>query len=514
LDEMIALRCKFCGAPLEEKDVRSDTPYVTCPSCGTTQQRMDAKAYLDQLMGQVKSWISSAIPSGFNISGAENIDPIARHSIFTRDVKGKIELELMEYKFSNISLLGNCLLAVPFSTCSNFRPVHTSAKAFEFNAKVKSVAALAVDQESQDLIDEAATLSQSYAMMINNIALLSEDKEGRYTLMANNFTESAKALKGKKGNDLIVTRFEALADICNGMEKLLSGNTADSSALITKGKTSLIGIKDKIFTDPQYGIMYQSVGQEISICDIVMNIIQIVNTTSSNDPLAMLNVIKKVFDIKMEYPQKWGYLLGNRDRYNEIFENIAAALNAKNGGLIPITTGSGDVLMPFWEVDLRYSFVTGSLWAKKGVEVKEDLLICADFVTDPGCLSNPASAFTDIFKIRPAKSILAGIKGNERSISSGEGIGRIQDSVANNGAGTRRIVLPLSTKAEAEKLCVEYLAQRTESDSKFKLSKPDVQKVIYIPCTIENDRIRLPDTFGKLVPDRITRTEADKLLIM
>jgi len=514
LDEIIALRCKFCGAPLEEKDVKSDTPYVTCPSCGTTQQRMDAKAYLDQLMGQVKSWISSAIPSGFNISGAENVDPIARHSIFTKDIKGKIELELMEYKFSNISLLGNCLLTIPFSTSSGFHPVHTSTKAFEFNAKVKSVAALAVDQESQDLIDEAATLSQSYAMMINNIALLSEDKEGRYTLMANNFTESAKALKGKKGNDLITIRFEALADICNGMEKLLSGNIVDSSALITKGRTALVEVKDKVFTDPQYGIMYQSIGQEISVCDIVLNIIQIVSTTSSSDPLTMLNVIKKVFDIKMEYPQKWGFLLGNKDRYNEIFANIATALNAKNSGSIPVTSGSGNILVPFWEVDLRYSFVTGSLWAKKGVEVKEDLLICADFVTDPSCLNNPASAFTDIFKIRPEKSILAGIKGSEKSISGGEGIGKIQDSVANNSAGARKIVLPLSTKMEAEKLCVDYLAQRTESDSKFKLSKPEVRKIIYIPCTIEGNKLQLPDTFGSLVPDRINRTETDKLLIM
>ena len=90
MDEMVALRCKYCGAPLDEDQIKSDSPYITCQSCGTTQQRMDAEAYLNQLMGQVKSWISSAIPMGFNIAGAENIDPVARHSIFTKDVRPKI----------------------------------------------------------------------------------------------------------------------------------------------------------------------------------------------------------------------------------------------------------------------------------------------------------------------------------------------------------------------------------------------------------------------------------------
>ena len=130
MDDMVALRCKYCGAPLDEDQVKSDSPYVTCQSCGTTQQRVDAKAYLEQMMGEVKSWLSSAIPMGFNIAGAENIDPVARHSIFTKDVKSKIELEMGEFRFSNISLLGNCLLVLPFSTTNVYRPVNTASKAF------------------------------------------------------------------------------------------------------------------------------------------------------------------------------------------------------------------------------------------------------------------------------------------------------------------------------------------------------------------------------------------------
>lgn len=513
MDEMISLRCKFCGAPLDEEQVKSDSQYVTCSSCGTTQQRMDAKQYLDQLMGQVKSWLSTAVPMGFNVAGAENIDPVARHSIFSKDVKPKIELELTEYKFSNMSLLGNCLIAVPFSTSTVYHPVHTSAKAFEFNAKVKSVSALAVDQEGQDLISDAASLSQSYAMMINNIALLSDNKEGRYTLMANNFRESANALKDSKGKELIVERFNALAKICEGMELLVSGKVVDARGYITEGKTALASVKDRTFSNPEYGIMFQGIEQEISVCDIVLNIIDIVSS-SPGDPLAMLSIVKDVFDRKPQYTQKWGYLLGNNDRYNEVFKNIVDALAAKNAGTVPIAAGGGNILVPFWEVDLRYSFETGALWKKKSVEVKEDLLICADFVTDIGCLNDPASAFTDIFKVRPPKSILAGISGSETSISGGEGIGKIQDSVSDAGVGGREIMMPMSTKREAEKLCVEYLAQRTASDNKLKLSKPEVKRLVYVPCNRNGNNIATPESFGALVPARIGRTDLGQSIIM
>ena len=53
MDDMVELRCKYCGAPLDRKDIESDSPYITCPSCGTTQQRLDARKYMEQMMGQI-----------------------------------------------------------------------------------------------------------------------------------------------------------------------------------------------------------------------------------------------------------------------------------------------------------------------------------------------------------------------------------------------------------------------------------------------------------------------------
>jgi len=511
MDEMVALRCKYCGAPLDEDQIKSDSPYVTCQSCGTTQQRMDAEAYLNQLMGQVKSWISSAVPMGFNISGMENVDPVARHSIFTKDVKPKIEMEMTEFKFSNISLLGNCLLVLPFTTTNIYKPVHTANQAFEFNAKVKSVSALAVDPENQELIEDAASMSQSYAMMINNIELLTNDKEGRYILMANNFTESANALKKAKGKELVVERFESLAVVCNGINDLLNGKIMDAETKIKEGKGRLDAIKDKTFADPEFGIMTQGISQEISLSEVLLSAIEATKTSSSDDPLSVLSSFIQVMTVKLASHPKWGYLLNEKSRMNEVLKNMSEAMSARFGkSPVPVAAGAGKILVPFWDISLLYSFETGALWKKKSVEVSDTLMLVADFVTDDRCLNNPADAMTDIFSDRPKAGMFAGMKGEETSISNGSGLKRVSDSVSDQTAVGREIMMPLSTMKEAEKLCGEYLAKVASTNRKFKLSKPEVKRLIYIPCTISGGKLE-SEVLSNMTPDRLGRIDTSKL---
>lgn len=64
---------------------------VTCDSCGTTQQKIDAKAYLDQLMGQVRSWINQAIPGGSSAFASSSVDAVARHNIFVTNIQPRID---------------------------------------------------------------------------------------------------------------------------------------------------------------------------------------------------------------------------------------------------------------------------------------------------------------------------------------------------------------------------------------------------------------------------------------
>ena len=514
MDDMVMLRCKYCGAPLDRKALESDSPYITCSSCGTSQQRVDAKAYLDQMMGQIQSWISRTIPGGFSMSQTENVDAVARFNIFNSSVRPRIETEYSEYRFANNSLLANPLITLPFMTDSSAVPAHTSERAFEFNARAKSIEALAVDEASKSIVTSAVELASGYAMLINNTKLLREDKPGRFTLMANNFTEAEAAFRKIKGYGAAADRFHALAGICTGSEKLLNGDGMGSISYFEKGAAQLEKVKTAITTDLTLGIMYQAVDMEITQAKILSDIAGFLIRGVNADPLKILNAIKKIMTFNYPKTGKWGFLLGNKDRFSEVFANLSAVLSAKSGGMLSIVPGAGEYLIPFWDIDLKYSFQTGAAWAKKGVEVKEDLLVPADFVIDAQCLNNPRDAVTDIFSIRPETSILSGIKGTETSISGGEGIGRLSAAAAKNSPGGRKIVVPLSTDREAKKLVSEYLAVCTSQDTKLKLSNPYVKSLIYIPCDIRGGRVEVPDGFGKLVPGRLRRMDISQMIII
>ena len=508
---MVSLRCKFCGAPLDESQIREDSPYVTCEYCGTTQQRMDARKYMEDMVNQVKDWVTKSMPMGYSSGGVDNVDPVARHSIFVKDIQPKLSAEMDQIRFSNLAVLGTCLLAMPFKSSVHPNADHTSKQAFEFNAKVRSVSSLAVTDEDKAIIDEAAFVSESYALVINNINLLGECKDGRWDIMAKNFRECADSISRIKGYEIPAERYRALSEIAEGFAVMLNGDMSTAYGKVKAGKERLGPIADRAMSDPRFMIMFSAIDQEVSIANMVLDLMDS-SMSVPDDPLLMMEVIRKVLEQPACSNLKWNYLLNGADRYGAVFSSIGAAISAKNNGTIPIASGPGDVLMPFWEVDLRYTFTTGKLWKKRSVEVKEDLLICADFVTDPECLDDPSSAITDIFTDRPGASFGESFLGKETSISAGQGIGRIQDSVSDGNANGRKVIVPLSTMTEAEKLCTEYLRQRSDSIKQLKLGDPEVRRIIYIPCRVDGDRIVMPDDFGSLVPRHIERKKASSLL--
>lgn len=236
---MIALRCKYCGAPLSAESVKGNDPYVTCDSCGTTQQRVDAQAYIDQLMGQVRSWINQAIPGGSAVATSSSVDAVARHNIYVTNVQPRIDSEFGDYKFGLISMLSHTMMVLPFSVDASLHPQHTSTKAFEFGAKLKEVSPLAVTDDTAESLQEAAGATDAYAVLINNSKLLAEDKEGRYVLMANNFTTAAGDFSKMKGYEPAALRFEGLALLCHGCDSLLNGDAASAYGKFTAGKQKL-----------------------------------------------------------------------------------------------------------------------------------------------------------------------------------------------------------------------------------------------------------------------------------
>jgi len=517
MDDTVSLRCKHCGAPFDVSLLTSDNSYITCGSCGTSQTRVDAKEYLEQMMGQVKSWISKAIPVGVNISGSDNVDAVARHNIFSNSVRPAIDTEMTEYRFGLLSLLSNQLMMMPGRNTS-YRSPHPSAKAFEFNARVRSVAPLAVDADSREIMGAADKMSLAYALMINNMKLLAENKPERYTMMAGNFAEAADSLKGLKKYDIVRQRIEALSQVSKGVAFLEEGNVIESRAALQNGLTMIEAVRQATMTSMDFGSTYMSVDQEVAVTKVLLGVAETALHDPSLDPLSVLDIFRRVMEVAtIQYrssPADWGGMFKSLTRYNEIFTYISQVFASRSGkGGVPITNGAGSALIPFWSVDLKYSFTTGALFAKKSVEVHETLLIPATFVTDPNALSNPRTAVTDIFASTAKGGFFDSLKGTERSISESGEIGSMVRSVAENSVGVRKVVAPVSTKSEAEAFILRYLKQCTADDNKLKQLKPTVDKLIYVPCEIADSGITIP-SLGRIAPKSVGRIDLIKTLLI
>ncbi|MCL1905036.1 MAG: hypothetical protein FWG19_02805, partial [Methanomassiliicoccaceae archaeon] len=146
------------------------------------------------------------------------------------------------------------------------------------------------------------------------------------------------------------------------------------------------------------------------------------------------------------------------------------------------------------------------------VEVHETLLVSAMFVTDANAMNNPRAAVTDIYQSRPG-GWFDSIKGSETSMSESGELGNIVRTAGQNSVGTRKAAIPVSTKNEAEAFILRYLKQCTSDDSKLKLIKPTVDKLIYVPCEITDSGISLP-SLGKMSPKSAGRLDLIKTLLI
>ncbi len=514
MDNLVELRCKYCGAPLDRKDIESDSPYVTCHSCGTTQQRVDAKAYMDQMMGQIQSWISRAIPGGFSLAQQENVDPVARHNIFMSNVKPSLDVEMNEFRFAMNSVIANPLIVLPFSKGEPAKARHTSAQAFEFNAKLKSVEPLAVDAENKSRIVDAENLASAYALIVNNSKLVSDTTPGRFALMANNFKESAEAMRKCDGYEPLVGRLEGLSEVCTASDRVLNGDVLGCMSGAASGAAKLEAAKQDIMRNPRLAMMIRAVDLEISQTRTLEDVCRMVSSGTAKDPLKTLEMLNRLTSVKYPDDPNWNRLLNMGGREAELFGSVSGIVSARADGTLPICPGGGDTLFPFWHVDLRYSFTTGALFSKRSVEVTEDVLIPATFTISAEVLRNPRMGLTDIFAAAPESSLMERIRGDEDSISGGEGIGRLVDAAADNRPGSRGIVVPLSTKAEATRLVELYLQQCSSSHSKLKLSKPTVRRLVYIPCNVSDSSVQLPKSFGSLAPAVLRGQGSQNLIII
>lgn len=484
MDDYIVPRCKSCGDALVSDD--PNATMIVCRSCGNINQRSDAMAALEQAKCELMSWIRTAIPAGVDVNATANIDPIARHNIFVNSVKPKIDAEFRDYKFGFTNILSNPLMAMPFKVVNNITVKHPAKDLFGFDAKVKSIESLAVDDESKALVSTSGAISYAYAMMINNINLLAKPDSDRYGFMENNFTLSANALADIAEYAVVVQRFKGLALISRGVLNLVNKKVADALSSLNEGKSYLQSAMVAAGSSIEFGSMSIAIKKEISYADSIVKIAEAMASAPDFDSNQLLKVVGGIIDgmnsQEARLGSDWSVLMKRSERFADIFTELGHIIDSKTGrASLRTLSVNGGVLLPFWHVDVTYSFTTGSLFKKKSVRVTEDLLISASFLT-----SNPsdaASTITDIFAGMPQAKLMDRVSGKESSLSASSGVSKLLSKIGDGYTNNIGVIVPISTRQEAEKQANDYLNQIKASHPQLSMGAASVKGLIYLPYT-------------------------------
>ncbi|MCJ7570593.1 MAG: hypothetical protein MUO82_01775, partial [Candidatus Thermoplasmatota archaeon] len=315
-----------------------------------------------------------------------------------------------------MNLFSNILIVPPFKTNTSLRPLNRVNDVFAFNAKIKSISALAIDEESKNLIKESIGLSTTYAYYLNNLELISTEKPERFDFMAKNYLEAAKILEKNDKFIPLYERSNGLNNAAMAIQYFINGNTINAKSCIEKSLENLEKAKKTLIGNFDLGIMFQAVDKEILIGKAINYMIISAEHDPSGSPMNTVSLIEnliKTLSSQENYNQgTWNAYLKDICRYEEILKWVHNIRNAQYGdSTLKMVGGAGNVLLPFWVVDLPYSFKTGALWMKKGVEVTETILASAGFTSDENILAHPNLAITDVFRARQNYGFFDGIKG-------------------------------------------------------------------------------------------------------
>ncbi len=488
---IVALRCRACTAPLPATGAED---IVKCPSCGTSQRVVDARAFLDQIMLQVNAWVRQAIPMGMDAYASTTVDPVARQSVFMNYVSPRLTTEYSEYRFNLLNLLSHPLGVLPFMVDRGLPAANTPANVFLFQAKVQSVAPLAMDAAAKGSVAETAGAATAYAYLLNNAALAADLKPERYYLMAKNFAAAAESLKTVPKYAPLVDRFQGLADLNTALDHTTNLRLTDALAPLDKAKTGLEAAKAKVAQDFDLAIMSQAIDKELSVVRATGSIVRAVQLDTTGSAAASMTTMGHLLSLlgslrDAPYPQ-WRPRFADLAHAEEVLRCVEDIRNAQRGSpAIKVMPGRGNALFPFWAVDIPYTFQTGALWRTQGVEVTEAMLVAATFPLDSGAFSGTdvSAVLTDVFMARERKGFFEDAmnraSGKERSISGG---GPVRDAIAKAAmapAGGVKVVPPLVNGGDAAALVQAYLMHVRQVDrtidKQLRLSSPRVSQLVY-----------------------------------
>lgn len=511
----VSLRCSSCGAPI---NAHASEEYVQCAFCGTRQRVVDARAFLDQIMLQVNAWVRQALPVGVEGALISSVDPVARHAVFANNVRPRLSTEFTEYRFNAFNLLSHPLAVLPWTVTRDVALSNNPKDLFMFQAKVQSVQALAVDEDSKRLVSETNAITVSYGYVLNNALLMSELKPERYHLMAENFRAAADAIRGVERFAGMNDRFDGLSALCRGLDHLTHGGVADANSNL-KEANEKIG-KSKATTSQNFdtAVMLQAIEKELSVVRSAQHMADAASLDPSGTPLSTLVRLKGLMELMDYYakfsPPSWQSNFLDVAHHEQILKIVVDVRRAQHGSpTLYVAPGTGSVLFPFWAIDIPYTFQTGALWRTQGVEVTEALLVAATFPADHGAfnLGDPSAVVTDVFRARERTGFLdetmKRVSGRETAISGG---GQVRDLIAQSQlapTGMLQVIPSLTTGQDAIQLTQSYLqrARRTDPliDKKLRLSSPRVVKLLFVPGNPAGNTASVATWLGGLAPQSV-----------
>jgi hypothetical protein len=397
---------------------------------------------------------------------------------------------------------------------------NTPKQIFEFGAKNSRIVALAVDDESKAFVSEVNRYTTSYAYLLNNAILMQKNQPERYALMADNFKKAYQMMREDKTAGPLAYRVLGLSHMATGTDLMLKGKLPEAKAAFVSSKENLEIAKKGVIGNSNLGIMYQAIDKEIVLLKSLESMLQTAEMDYGGDPLGTFASYQRIIEcscmLESTRMPRWGPVFRDESRIKEILEWTKNIRDAQKGtSSIDVLNGSGKVLFPFWEVDFPYSFKTGALWKKKGVEVTEVIYVSASFTTDDTILSNPRSALTDVFANFTGSGTLNSLRGLETTISNGESLKMVSNTISKQSVVGRYAIVPLSTRREVMMLMEDYVATLSMSDDKFRLSAPKVKRMVFVPGDIaQNGMPYINCDFGGISPRNLGRVDIMTKAIM
>lgn len=476
--ELVNLKCIQCGAPL---DSEGQNDFVKCLFCGFSQKKIDSERYLEKLRSEFYQFFKGLTPT-YDSSTPTTVDKEARKYIFSNDIKPKISTENTISRLKTTALLANSFLYIPFFK-KPFIVIGDSRKnLFERLTKLEWLAPYAVDTDHAKYHKDAVLSVEIHAHLVNVLSLILENAE--VSLIINSLKtikESTHTNRTESQPEDI--RLDATLKFYESVYALINKNDIQLASMYVKESLDLLQKARQESVKPQSAFMIPSIDRDLNS---VESLNYLINTASmyveSGTSLSdFILKIEKFFDVTEKHRQEKELDISS---YVEIMKAMHDVMSAKTGrGNIQIASGDGDILIPMWAIPTTYTFVTGSLFMKKGKEVQDLMLICGTLASH---------MYTDVFLLKSGSGFMDRLSGKETTMSKGT-FGGLNETIRPSSITWATKVLPfIITRAEAKKIYDAYISDvRFRTNDKIKIGMGSTAYIIYLRGTRKNDDVEI-----------------------